>query len=292
MGRILRASMLVSAFAVAVASAALAGPAMSLDDVEALLRAGVGESVILRQLGDSPSLPPLQVGDLIRLKAAGASDALLEQLQTAADDGAERAAAPGEAAPAAVPDADESSFRIFTEVGENGEKVLHITNLDPSGRRIGGPAGSEAPTGTNPYTPRDAEPYEEPAWDDGYERAQPPVVVNVFPPPQEAAPARAESPYIYRDPYAYRYPGGRLPGYYGCGLNGRGYARGVPSPPGSYSHYLTYHGKPSQLYNGALAYRSKVTSGHPLGPHYRVIGPASGYASITRYRDHFKNRQN
>jgi len=288
-----RASIIVPALAAAIVSAAPGETGLSQDEVVALLQAGVGESIILRQLDASGRFAPIGVAEILEIKKAGGTDRLLEALLTAAEP--EEPQAPA-SPPAAEP--PEPGFRIFKEVGEDGEEVLHITNLDAAGRRLGGPVTDEPASIPNPYAPRDEAFVEDQPWEEGGDPGgEVPVVVNVYTtPPQapESWTAHEPSPYMYRDPYAYKYPRGRLPGYYTAGHYGQRQhigcdPRGVPSPPGSYSHYQMNHGQRSHLYNGSLAYSNRTSSGPLQGLQYRPIGFAAGWESLHRYRSRFQN---
>jgi len=96
---------------------------LSTDEIRRLLRAGVGEQVILRQVNDVGTSAPLTTADLLALRSAGAGDALLEALL---------AQHPPDAA------------RVYTEVGAGGQTVMHMTNLDERGRRLGGEVAKPA----------------------------------------------------------------------------------------------------------------------------------------------------
>ena len=97
---------------------------MSVDEVIALLKAGVGEKVVLAQVRATGARPALTVADILKLKTAGASDDLLAALVDPAPAGS-------------IPQAAHQ-FRVYREVNALGEEVLHITNLAEAGRRIGG----------------------------------------------------------------------------------------------------------------------------------------------------------
>ncbi len=211
----------------------------TVDEMAALLKAGVGEGVVLKQVRASGARLDLTARDLLALKAAGASDSLLEALME--DPGSEE------------------PFRIFSSVNERGETVLHVTNLDERGRRIGGEVPDPSPF--NVVAPSRQAEASEPRRDDydddsggGYEAAQPPVVVNVYP-PEPAAPS-----------YGPAYSGGLYPGYLagyparhvhgrGCGHFANRLAWWL-SPPGSYTHFLTHH-------HGAAPPASVLSPGRP-----------------------------
>jgi hypothetical protein len=103
-----------------IATAHAADPApgpLSIAEVERLLRSGVGEPVILTHLAAVGTSAAVTAADLVALRAAGASDGLLEAVL----------------AMRSVDDA-----RAYTRVGPDGRLVLHLTNLDSRGRRLGG----------------------------------------------------------------------------------------------------------------------------------------------------------
>ncbi|MBI3447588.1 MAG: sulfur globule family protein [Acidobacteria bacterium] len=237
---------------------------VTLDDVVALLKAHVADSLILREIGSDGPAFELGVPAILKLKEAGASDALLDRLTA---DRAPAAPAPVPA-PAASPDADRAAgYRIFREKGADGNEVLHVTNIDPQGHRMGGES-TESPETPNRYEAPAPQP---PRSDQEYVvigETQPaqPVVVNVY--PQDAYgegpyPAGYGSPYMYRDPYAYAYPRGILPGYrpYFGGYR----PPGTFAPPGSVTHFQRYHADGF----AAPCNRPGVT--------FPQIGPAIGY---------------
>jgi hypothetical protein len=263
MGRISKVSGLLFALPLLFTPSYASSP-LSLDQVVSLLEAGVGEPIILRQVSGSGASFTIGVEEILTLNRAGASDdllATLDDLTSPAEVPPEEAEETGEAGPG------EPSFRIFKEITDDGREVMHITNLDDSGRRMGKPVEKNALAAINAYESRD---------DQGeYEASRagaepPPIIVNVFPPPaesgQEASPASGAG---YRDPYHARFVTGRLPGYYSPYYRMR-YPRGVPSPPGSYSHFKYYHSETkvghTSLYNGTLQYRRM----HQLGVHPRT----------------------
>ena len=90
---------------------------VSLDEIERMLRSGVREDVILMQVNSVGMSSEASAADLRSLKSAGASDRLLDAILH-----------PGEARPA----------RVITRIGADGRKVVTLTNLDDSGRRLGG----------------------------------------------------------------------------------------------------------------------------------------------------------
>jgi hypothetical protein len=287
-------------------AAAASGEPISLDEIVALLRADVGETIIFRQLESESASLEIGVAEILILKEAGASDQLIELLMDTAGPEWSMVPATEEGSNQEAEDEGESavsqveSLRMFKEKDDEGREYLHITNLDSSGRRLGGPARHRRETRVNEYDSSEDDRgnvRREEDYDD-YREEDPPVIVNVYPP----APAETVAQHSHEDEarwprsrYASRYPGGRLPGYYGYNV------RGVPSPPGSYSHFVSRPGHDSKLYNGTLAYRSHYArhAGHAhqgsgvrrFRPNYQMIGPAAGRASITRYRSHFKNRK-
>lgn len=277
------------------------GPAgeVSFDDLLALLKAGVGESVILRQVAASGTIFDIGVQEILALKEAGAPDSLIEALMPASEEARQEEAPPAEPVVNA-----EAPFRIFKEMTEDGQEVLHITNLDPSGRPMGARVSRSEPTPPNRYRSREGreeyagEPgvqtYEVPAQGGGIENR---VVVTLLPPAPPPAPEIQvvpvatepyASPYMHRDPYASLYPRGILPGYlntgcrYACGR--RHPHRAHLSPPGSYTHYVRHHDGHSRLlhapwqqryYNRRLARR----------PAFVYPGPAQGRAALRYLRD-------
>ncbi len=195
-----------------------AAAALTLDDVVSLVRAGVGERIILKQVQSTGTRLVLTVEGILALKAAGASDALIESLMGEKDQ-AEAPRAQADPAPAAEPGA---SFRIYKSVSGEGGEVLHITNLDEHGRRIGGElTESERRTMVSRAAEyRAAEPVSEPSYSDGSGRE--PVVVNIFNPEREYQPSEIPDQGSYGSGYAHGiYPGLLATGYYG-GFGGHG----------------------------------------------------------------------
>jgi hypothetical protein len=244
----------------------------TLDDVVALLKAGVGESIILKEMGSAGPKLDIGVREVLKLKEAGASDHLIESLM-------------GEQPPAAQPDADaaagsprQASYRVFMEKGADGKEVLHVTNLDASGRRMGGEV-AEKPDVPNRYDASGREDASGAPGDGGYGRdyqvigdpaPQPPVIVNVYPPSQTGAGYGADygAPSMYPDPYAYGYAAGFLPGYRSYGYFGTG---PVYAPPGSWTHFRTFHSE-------------NAAPPRPCPrPTYAPIGPAIGYDMYYRH---------
>jgi len=259
--------LLLPILVLAVSSRPASGATVTLDDVASMLKAGVGESIILEQAGSAGISFTLGVPEILKLKEAGASDRLLESLMKLA-----RSPRTTTAESAAGAPSDSPAYRIYREKTSDGEEVLHVTNLDPSGRRMGGEVFDDGAVNrvdtSGPAFTGDSGPRQRDYEVIGDREPQPPVVVNVFP-PDSGPPAGyvAESPYIYRDPYAYRYVGGILPGY-----RTWGYGRpAVWAPPGSWTHYRLYHGE------GASAPPSRF--GNPFPP----IGPAIGYDMYYRH---------
>jgi len=253
-----RSRLLAPAFALAFllsAPASIPSTTVTLDDVLALLKAGVGESIILKEIGAGGPSFDLGVQEVLRLKAAGAGDALIERLMAARS-------ADSSAADSTANQEQERppAYRIFRETTADGHEVLHVTNLDAQGRRMGadGPEAEEAPR-PEPRVDREE-------FIGGGASAASPVVVNVYPPDSSAPEGYAagnDSPYMYRDPYAYSYPSGILPGY----RPAFGFFRppGAFAPPGSANRVRRAHGEGG----GRSCSR--------LGPNYAPIGSAIGF---------------
>ncbi len=246
---------------------AMQEPPLTIDQVIALLEAKVGEKVILKQIEATGTRLTMTVDTLLSLKAAGASDALLEALQEETN--------PREATQEAAPVVSDSlngiegehPFRVFLMEDDSGGRVVHITNLDENGRRIGGELAEDNRASRNVVAraeqpPPSPEPpnYREEGGREagGYAEgggAQP-VIVNVY----NNAPAPASdgtaliggSEPIGGDAFINT---GIYPGYfnYGYGYSPVAYPHGalvgpryghggvIYSPPGSYSHYVRYH---------------------------------------------------
>jgi len=285
-------------FAAALLFALAASPVIadevSFEDLVALLKAGVGEQVILRQVALSGTGFEIGVAEILALKEAGAPDTLIEALMPA----------PAEASieePVEPFIAENAPFRIFKEKTEDGQEVLHITNLDSYGRPIGGGAGGSEAATPNRYRSREgyverpgADSYEDPAYGGGLENR---VVVSLLPPAPPSSsepvivPVASEplvSPYVYRDPYAYSYPRGILPGYgytgcrYPCGR--LHHHRTRLTPPGSYSHYVRYHDGHSRLLHAPWQQRYYGRRG-VRRPVFAFPGPAEGRANLRYLRD-------
>lgn len=164
---------------------------VSVRQILALLKAGVGETVILRQIEATRSRPVLDVDALLQLKNAGASDAFLEALM------------PGPSEPAPTEGTVSRGLRIFRQINEQGETVLHVTNLDESGRRIGGEVEHRPPPGlaAEPHFLSASRPAEE------FEPAQAPVIINIYPAGQSAGLIPGDNG-VPPSPYRFgRYPG-------------------------------------------------------------------------------------
>ncbi|HET6373624.1 MAG TPA: hypothetical protein VFG76_09975 [Candidatus Polarisedimenticolia bacterium] len=235
-----------------------ASTTLTVDEIIALLKGGVGEKVILMKLASAQAPPILTVDALLALKSAGASDALLETLLQPPASPASVDAPDGKMVPTTR--VEEPSFRIYQELNAAGETVLHITNLDASGRRLGG----ESPTATQanviqepPASRARAEErfdeYEDEAGDSpGAGGREAPVIVNVYNEQPQGDPYAGGPSYPPYQPALY--PSGLYPGYpgilggysrghrhgAGCGHLQRGLT-GYASPPGSYTHFLLYH---------------------------------------------------
>ena len=191
-------------------AAATSGATMTVADVVALLKAGVGEQVILGQVHATGTALALDVPDILLLKAAGAGDNLLAAL-IAGTTGGIPAGTPGGTP---CPGSGQSQLRVYRVRGENGEEVLHVTNLDESGRRIGGelPA-AERPAPPEPSFSRERDPGG-------------PVIVNVYPQPQSELVPQSTGGYVAGGG---RYLGGLYPGY--LGGPGAGFCRTCPRVP-------------------------------------------------------------
>jgi len=137
-----------------------------------------------------------------------------------------------------------------------------VTNLDASGKRMGGEiprapdAGALSPGNGSEYRAADEAPTA-------------PVIVNVYQQPPEMQAGYAEgytSPYMYRDPYASYYPGGRLPGYYPA-IYGAG----------------RYGGNGGRCAWAGAGPHPVAAPRHFAGPTYSPIGPATGYDMYRRH---------
>lgn len=264
--------------AVLLAPPAAAAAPVGLDRILEMVEAGVGDAIILRQV--AASRPDFTVGidEVLRLSEAGASDALIDGLMDLAGTGEPAPADPAPGAGVTAPLDDEPGFRIYRETGADGNPVIHITNLDATGRRMGGPAPDPEPAPHNAYLSRHDDVYvdarETAAPPGGPAATAPPVVVNIFTPDNEPVVIKDESD----DPYLRPYVAGYLPGYYGWGRHGRRIwgPSGVPSPPGSYSHYKRYHAGDGQghgrLYNGGLQYRALQQQGYAVPVPFHTAG--------------------
>ncbi len=272
---------------------------VSFEDLIALLKAGVGESIILRHVALSDAAFEIGVQEILELKKAGAPDSLIEALMPPSEEAGRE-----EAPPAEPVVSEEAPFRIFKETTEDGREVLHITNLDRSGRPMGSSASRSEPVPPNRYRSRESveeyagEPgvrsHEITAQGGGLENR---VVVTLLPPapppdPEvRIVPVAAEpytSPYMHRDPYASLYPGGILPGYHyaGCGYacGTRHYHRARLSPPGSYTHYVRYHDGHARLLHAP--WQQRYYSRHlARRPAFVFPGPAQGRAALRYLRD-------
>ncbi len=264
--RLLRAAAMICLRAAPAPAPADTLTPMTIDEVAALLEAGIGEPVVLRQVKATRTRLVLTVGALLRLKEAGASDAFIEALMPADPDAPEAApresdrpdpaeksaARPG---PEDVLTRGESSIRLFVMEDETGDRIVHITNLDENGRRIGGEIPDDSRAERNVIAqgspgaalPPPPDPLPAPA-------PQTPVVVNVYPP----EPPERDSGFDahHDDPFGAFIPTGVYPGFFNLPygryphvalphgqLVGPRWGLGgvVYSPPGSYSHYIRYH---------------------------------------------------
>jgi len=235
-----------------------AAPApITLDDVVALLKAGAGESLISREIGRSAPAFDVGVQETLRLKQAGASDQFIERLM-------------GDPEATGADASEPASYRVVREKTADGGEILLVTNLDASGKRMGGEIRHAAAAAASP--PGSAVEYRV-----ADEAPPAPVIVNVYPAPPQMAADYADgysSPYMYRDPYASSYPGGILPGYYPFFSAGNRYAgighggnRGRCDGPGGGPH-----GGARSLWQ-----RSMEAPRRFAGPTYSPIGPATGY---------------
>ena len=278
-------ALVLAAVPVTLLPAAPPADPLTLNEVVSLLEAGVGETVILKQMKAGRTRLIMTVDALLKLKAAGASDAFMEAIldtaepaETEASPGpsVERAASTYEPAPEGAP-----NFRIYTMADPNGAEVIHITNLDENGVRIGGEL--KDPSRPNVLAPSQEPP---PAYDYATRPEEdPPVIVNVYPP---AAPQET-----YREDPRYGlhsgelYPVGVFPGYYPYNpgftpriRTGHGYRGSYPnvyhySPPGSYSHYINNH-RPG----GSHAFRRY----HSVNPYRRATAHQRNQVIFNRAR--------
>lgn len=270
---------------------------LTIDQVIALLEARVGEKIILRQIETTGTRLTMTVDTLLSLKAAGASDALLEALQEETTPAT--AATAVKPAPKAVPAVEsiegEHPFRVFLMEDEGGGRVVHITNLDENGKRIGGELPDDERTTRNVLahgthaSPPPADRHSAPSGDaEGYSggfgeggNGQQPVIVNVYnqapASPSDGTALIGGSEPIGGDAFINT---GIYPGYfnYGYGYSPTVYPHGavvgprygyggvIYSPPGSYSHYVRYH-RPY----GAHTFKQAT----PWSPAYRWGAPAS-----------------
>ena len=239
---------------------------LTLDQIIALLEAKVGERVILRQIESTGTRLTMTVDTLLSLKAAGASDTLLEALQkeTAPEPVADSKPKPTVPVPAEAMEG--GPFRVFLMEDDSGGRVVHITNLDENGRRIGGEIPEDSRASRN-VVARDE--YESPpsgrhegssgepgAYSGG--SGQQPVIVNVYNDSPGSAPANdgvaiigGSEPIggdafintgIYPGYFNYGYGYSPVVAPHGAVVGPRyGYGGIIYSPPGSYSHYVRYH---------------------------------------------------
>lgn len=244
----------------------------------------MGEAIILKQVAAAGPSFTVGVPEVLALKEAGASDELIDGLMDLAGILPGQADEPVTDALPVEPSAGEGAseqFRIYREKDGEGREVVHITNLDAAGQRLGGPPPDDGvPAPHNTYVSRSddhemgryLEPDVEPP-PTSRGGAVPPVVVNVFQPDAEPVAVYEEEGWS-REPLGRRYVAGYLPGFYGShGQCRHGYIFGVPSPPGSYSHFKRFHTGGSVghtgLYHGGLAYHR--------ARQYGFVRPLSGY---------------
>lgn len=184
----------LSTAAVNAASPPVRLPPPTVPEILAMLEAGIGQTVILRMISDRGVPAVVTVPDLLVLRSAGAADPLLEAL----------AGGPAEAVSGVLVPSTTGGLRTWVEIADHGERVLHVTNLDPDGRRIGGEISSaerrHLASGTIPVERRDAEA-------DREEISTAPVVVNVYTRPAPDDDRAAYPGWIGAFPPAGRYPG-------------------------------------------------------------------------------------
>jgi hypothetical protein len=106
-----------------------AAESLDMHDVLRLLRADVGEEVIQRQVESTGSRFPVSVEEILELREAGASDALISFLQ----DRTPETAAPSPAPPAA---SAENGIRVVHTRTAGGQEAIVLTNLDADGQRL------------------------------------------------------------------------------------------------------------------------------------------------------------
>src|SRR5688500_12781579 len=90
---------------------------VSVREIARMLRSGVREDVILMHVNTVGVSSQASTQDLKSLRSAGASDRLLDAILH-----------PQETSPA----------RVILRTDPDGQQVVHMTNLDDSGRRLGG----------------------------------------------------------------------------------------------------------------------------------------------------------
>lgn len=237
-------SLPAAALLLATSLAGAAAPGMTVDDIVALLRAGVGERVILRQIETTGTEITLTVEMILKLKKAGATDDLLAALVDSPS-AAPMAIDAADAAPSSRP------FRVYREKNEKGEEVLHITNLDESGRRMGGEAVDQPQPNVvqGPATASGDRAVEGERYDN-----QPPVIVNIYP-PEPQGPA-IDGGYVDDGPsYSIGSYGGYLAGYL------PGYSRHCPYARSSLGGHMSAAGS----YSRNLRYRHAEPRGSDLG---------------------------
>lgn len=253
--RISPSALVVALLVSSAASTAVSAP-ITLDDIIALIEAGVGEKVIIKQIemADNTLLPTVEA--LIQLKAAGASDDLLAALLDPPEPGTDGEPSAADEKRSESVDPSDPQFRVYTELDGKGNPVLHITNLDASGRRLGGEVEQPSypnilqPSPRSPEPSHDDDPYADYEGPTPSASKEPGVVVNVYP-PEQTTPQVAEE---YEDPYYRAHFHGFVPEYLGYGYPsygngypyyrvgyGVGYYRYNHFPPGSYTHFLRYH---------------------------------------------------
>jgi len=215
---------------------ALFAATLTVPELVSLLKAGVGEKVILAQVRASGPSPALSAEEIVQLKEAGASDELLEAL----------VAGSSATAPSQVP---KGGLRVFRSIGADGQEILNVTNLDEAGRRLGGELPPEPPR-------RAATPSSWSSPDAGREDSvrDAPIVVNVYPP---ASGSINGSEGGYDEGSLVRL-GGVYPGY--LALRGAGFCSRCPDSGRP-------HHRPAQVDEGGLFSRPPVIDTRPFRAH-------------------------
>jgi hypothetical protein len=170
--------------AAALVSPCLADP-VSVSDLELLVRGGVGDAVVLRHVERWGLERDLDTADLLALSQAGASEDLLETLVGGGLTAAEA---------------------TRTRTLADGDGLL-LTNLDESGRRLGGEDPEPAPFNQVEPTVTRYDPVERPAAVAAH--THPPRAVPVAPPAPTGISLGHRYPVSYGTPYTrFGTPGG------------------------------------------------------------------------------------